>query len=156
MLLNARGVLPGYSEHTDTGISQPHRMQTFDVSTNILDSQLSFFQRGRAGLRTQAPPEQAEPSLAAVHSLSADPAVRALPMCVLRMKRNDRYILAVTQVVALGVLIVIVALKTKVWYKMFAAAGLCAVPLLVTKAEASSLLPLLLLLHDMCFLLLML
>jgi hypothetical protein len=108
-------------------------MQTFDVSTNILDSQLSFFQRGRAGLRTQAPPEQAEPSLAAV---PGDPAVRALPMCVLRMKRNDRYILAVTQVVALGVLIVIVALKTKVWYKMFAAAGFCAVPLLVTKAEA--------------------
>jgi len=158
MLLNARGVLPGYSKHSDSGISQPHRMQTFDVSTNILDSQLSFFQRGRAGLRTQAPPEQAEPSLAAVptHSLSANPAVRALPMCVLRMKRNDRYILAVTQVVALGVLIVIVALKTKVWYKMFAAAGLCAVPLLVTKAEACSLLPLLLLLHDVCCVLLML
>ncbi len=86
MLLNASGVLPGYSEHSDWGISQPHRMQTFDVSTNILDSQLSFFQRGRAVLRTQAPPEQAEPSVASVPS---DPAVRALPQCVLRMKRND-------------------------------------------------------------------
>jgi hypothetical protein len=39
---------------------------------------------------------------------------------------------------------------------MVASVGLCMIPLLVTKAEASSLLPLLLLVHDVCLLLVML
>jgi len=151
MLLNARVVLPGYSKHSDSGISQPHRMQTFDVSTNILDSQLSFFQRGRAGKSTQAA-EQQEPSVAAVH---IDPVVKPLPC--LRLKLHDLLKLVVTQVVVLVVLLLLsVSLGRKVWYKIGASVGLCMIPVLVTKAEASSLLLLLLLLHDVCVLLLML
>ena len=132
-------------------------MQTFDVSTNILDSQLSFFQRGK-NLRTQPGLEETVPSVLPVqHTLSlGEPAVRALPICGLRIKRHDLLKLVLMQVVVLVLLILIVALKSKVWYKLFWAAGLCAVPLLVSKAEAWSLLPLLLLLHDVCCVLLML
>jgi len=132
-------------------------MQTFDVSTNILDSQLSFFQRGK-NLRTQPGLEETVPSVLPVqHTLSlGEPAVRALPICGLRIKRHDLLKLVLTQVVVLVLLILIVALKSKVWYKMVASVGLCMIPLLVTKAEASSLLPLLLLVHDVCLLLVML
>ena len=83
-------------------------MQTFDVSTNILDSQLSFFQRGK-NLRTQPPLEETVPSVLPV---SGEPAVRALPICGLRINRHDLLKLVLTQVVVLALLILIVALKS--------------------------------------------
>jgi hypothetical protein len=130
-------------------------MQTFDVSTNILDSQLSFFQkRAGTGKGTQGPAlSTGEESVSAV---PADPVVKQLPC--LRLKTNDLLKLVVTQVVALVILLA-VTLGMNVWklHKIFTAMVLFVLPLLAgRKAEVSRYLLLLLLLHDVLVLLLML
>jgi hypothetical protein len=125
-------------------------MQTFDVSTHILDSQLSFFQKRTPTKTSTADVQDAMPVV-----VPGDPVVKTLPCW--RLKRHALLKLIVTQVVALVVLLVVllssVAWK---WHKILATVVLFMIPLLaVTKTEASGSLVLLLLLHDLFVLLLM-
>ncbi len=132
------------------GISHLPHMQTFDVSTHKLDSQLSLFQK-RTQTKTSTPADVQDATLA----VPGDPVVKTLPCW--RLKRNALLKLIVTQVVALVVLLVVLlsSLAWK-WHKILAAVVLFVIPLLaVTKTEASGSLVLLLLLHDLFVLLLM-
>ena len=125
-------------------------MQTFDVSTHKLDSQLSLFQK-RTPTKTSTAADVQDAPLA----VPGDPVVKTLPC--LRLKRHAILKLIVTQVVALVVLLVVLlsSLAWK-WHKILAAVVLFMIPLLaVTKTEASSSLVLLLLLPDVFVLLLM-
>jgi hypothetical protein len=126
-------------------------MQTFDVSTHKLDSQLSLFQKRTPTKTSTAADVQDAPPLA----VPGDPVVKTLPCW--RLKRHALLKLIVTQVVALVVLLVVLlsSLAWK-WHKILAAVVLFMIPLLaVTKTEASGSLVLLLLLHDLFVLLLM-